>query len=213
MNIGEAEKHLRGNGEKKEESRARRSRAYALLFPRGNAADGTAENMDVSLAVRTLEKARDKIAFLGYGFFADRADASDRFLGVGVAMGTAEDVADPVGFAGVERGLELFAARENRFADRADPRFPDIAARESLFGRVGSSSRGEESIRENEKKDPDENQDYEIKGRRYHGYIMHRNLPCRNPESGLSFNSGNIVRRGDPDREPGGYNLPGLGDI
>ncbi len=150
MNIGEAEKHLRGNGEKKAGLGRGGSRAFGLFLAGGNAADGAAEDVDVSFAVRALEEPRDEVAFLGYGFLADRAYARHRFLGVRMAMRAAEDVADPVGLAGVERGLELLAARENRLADGTNPRFADIAAGKPFFLRLGPSSRGEEPVREHE---------------------------------------------------------------
>ncbi len=186
-----------------------------LVLAFWNSAFGAAENVDVAFFVRSFEETGDEIPFGGNLCLADRAGSLDPCREVGVAVGTAEDVANSVIVPREQGALDLLSGRKEGPANGAYPRVALLPARSRLGGRSARRRGGEQPVAKDKQGDSDKDENHNGKrGKGHHMHnIMHPFSACYNPEKGLSLICGSTVHRGDAHREPGGHHRPGPRDL
>ena len=136
---------------------------YRLLFS-GDPADGAAEYVDVAFLVGALEEAGNEVPLLRNGLFAYRTDSFYGNFLIGMTMGAAENVADPLLVSGEERRLYLRTVGQKRGAQGADSVFSDLAAGDwGCLAGIPVPGRGKEAVGENQQQEAREYQKHDIK--------------------------------------------------
>jgi len=139
-----------------------------LLFS-GDPTDGAAEYVDVAFLVGALEEAGNEVPLLRNGLFAYRTDSFYGNFLIGMTMGTAENVTDPLLVSGEESRFDLRSVGQKRGAQGTDSVFSDLAAgwRGGLVG-IPVPGRGKEAVGKNQQQKAREYQKHDIKRGRNH---------------------------------------------